>query len=593
MKSEYNLIHNEQTNKIVLLKWFWKNFVKSSFYLLIIALLFMTVEGSMMGLLSYSVKVLFDKVFVSGQAEDIWTVALVIFLIFSVRAISGFTQRAIVSFVGQRIVARLQSELVTHMLKLDSNFFYKNAPGLLIERVRGDSQKIIEMLSLVIMTVGRDGVALISLISVSIFIDWKWALIAFVGAPVLLVPVLVLQSWIRIIALKSRNVDADNTTRLDEIFHGINAIKLNEIENNEILKLTKILSLAKRIKFKMEVGVAGMPAIIDIVAAFGFFAVMIFGGSEILSGEKSVGEFMSFFTAMALIFEPLRRLSNVSGSAQVALASVDKLFNIFMQKPEIEDSSATVSLNVAEVELDIVFDRVSFAYGENSILSDISFRCKPGKFLAIVGASGSGKTTILNMIPRLFDPSHGTIFIGGLDIRRLKIKQLRNLISVVSQESGLFDDTIRANIVMGIKLQNDSELDQVLQDSFSDEFLRKLPQGLDTLVGPRGVNLSGGQRQRILIARALFRNKPILLLDEPTSALDSRSERLIQKALKRLSIGRTTIVVAHRISTIIDANRILVLNSGKLIEQGTHEELLKTGSYYPDLVKSQLYKRRD
>ena len=178
MKSEYNLIHNEQTNKIVLLKWFWKNFVKSSFYLLIIALLFMTVEGSMMGLLSYSVKVLFDKVFVSGQAEDIWTVALVIFLIFSVRAISGFTQRAIVSFVGQRIVARLQSELVTHMLKLDSNFFYKNAPGLLIERVRGDSQKIIEMLSLVIMTVGRDGVALISLISVSIFIDWKLFLIS-------------------------------------------------------------------------------------------------------------------------------------------------------------------------------------------------------------------------------------------------------------------------------------------------------------------------------------------------------------------------------------------------------------------------------
>ena len=593
MKSTRNLITEHKTSKKVLVYWFWKNYIRSFVILLICALLFMTIEGAMVGLLSYSVKVLFDDVFMSGSTDDIWAVGFVIFLIFSVRAISGFVQRGLISFVGQKILMNLQSGLVVHMLTLDSKFFYTNAPGLLIERVRGDSEKIIEMASLVIMTIGRDGVALISLITVSIFIDWQWTLIAFVGVPILLIPTFFLQSWIRLVALRSRNADAANTTRLDEIFHGINAIKLYSAEASEVTKLEKILSLAKRIKFRMEVGMAGMPAIIDIIAALGFFAVMIFGGADIISGEKSVGEFMSFFTAMALIFEPLRRLSSISGSAQVAIASIDKIYTIFDQKPEITDQIKTQTLDSSETNLDITFDNISFCYGPNIILSDINFSCEPGKLFAIVGASGAGKTTILNMIPRLIDPTGGEVLIGGVNIKYLKIKKLRRLISVVSQEGSLFDDNIRENIIMGQTINSDREIDEVLKDSFVSEFLEKLPQGLDTSVGPRGVNLSGGQRQRILIARALFQNTPILLLDEPTSALDSRSELLIQKALTRLSIGRTTIVVAHRISTIVGAHKILVLNSGRIMEQGTHQELLKKGGSYTDLFKSQVLIGKD
>jgi ABC-type multidrug transport system fused ATPase/permease subunit len=302
---------------------------------------------------------------------------------------------------------------------------------------------------------------------------------------------------------------------------------------------------------------------------------------------------MSFFTAMALIFEPLRRLSNVAGCSQVALASLDKLYCIFSENPTITQLEAPTPITQISSKLNISFENVSFYYGKKSILSDISFNCHPGKILAIVGASGAGKTTILNLIPRLIDPSSGNIFIGGINTKMLGLKELRNLISVVSQESSLFDNTIRANIIMGSTIKDDIELKGVLSDSFVKEFLPNLPNGLDTLVGPRGANLSGGQRQRILIARALFRDKPILILDEPTSSLDSKSEKVVETALDKLAHGRTTIVVAHRLSTIINAHRILVLNSGAIVEEGSHQELLSGGSYYRELVNSQLFERNN
>ena len=592
MENKSTLKREIETNKSTLISWFMRQYVKPYSGVLFFALIFMTIEGSMMGLLSYSVKMLFDNVFMSGSNDDKLFVGFFIFFIFSLRALSGFVQRLLLSSAGQKISKKVQYNIVIHMLNLSNDFFYKNAPGLLIERVRGDTQKIIEMLSLVLMTIGRDGVAFVSLIMVAVIIDWTWALLAFVGAPLLIIPILILQKWIRLTAMKSRNADGENTTQLDEIFHGINAIKLNNAEVFESKRFEKVLEITRKIKFRMESGMAGMPAIIDLVAAFGFFAVMVFGGGEIISGQKTVGEFMSFFTAMALIFEPLRRLSNVAGCSQVALASMDKLYCIFSENPTITQLEAPTPITQISSKLNISFENVSFYYGKKSILSDVSFNCDPGKLLAIVGASGAGKTTILNLIPRLIDPSTGNIFIGGIDTKMLGLKELRNLISVVSQESSLFDNTIRSNIVMGSTLKSDSELKEVLSDSFVEEFLPNLPNGLDTHVGPRGANISGGQRQRILIARALFRDKPILILDEPTSSLDSKSEKVIESALDKLAHGRTTIVVAHRLSTIMNADRILVLKSGVIVEVGSHKELLSSGSYYRELVNSQLFEKK-
>ena len=593
MVDKLTLSDNIITSKSTLISWFLLQYVKPYSGALFFALIFMTIEGSMIGLLSYSVKMLFDNVFMAGSSNDTLFVGFVIFLIFSLRALSGFAQRILLSSVGQKISKRVQHNLIKHMLNLSNDFFYKNAPGLLIERVRGDTQKIIEMLSLVLMTIGRDGVAFVSLIVVAVVIDWKWALIAFVGTPLLIIPILILQKWIRLTAIKSRNADGKNTTLLDEMFHGISAIKLNNAEAFESERFETVLETTRKIKFQMESGMAGMPAIIDLVAAFGFFAVMVFGGGEIISGQKTVGEFMSFFTAMALIFEPLRRLSNVAGCSQVALASMDKLYCIFSQDSTIIQLSSPTPMDDMNPKLDITFKKVSFFYGKKSILSNVSFNCNPGKLLAIVGASGAGKTTILNLIPRLIDASSGKILIGGVDTKMLDLKELRNLISVVSQESSLFDNTVRANILMGSRIRDDSELASVLSDSSVEEFLQNLPNGLDTPVGPRGANLSGGQRQRILIARALFRDKPILILDEPTSSLDSKSEKIIESALGKLAQGRTTIVVAHRVSTIINAHRILVLKSGVLVEEGSHNELLSNGSYYCELVNSQLFEKNN
>ncbi|MEE2773980.1 MAG: ABC transporter ATP-binding protein [Pseudomonadota bacterium] len=577
--------------QLSLLKWFWRQYLQRFLTLLLLALIFMTIEGSMIGLLSYSVKSLFDDVLFAESLQNIYLVGVVIFSIFSVRALSGLIQRLLVASVAQKVAKNLQSDLVSHLLSLDMEFFFKNAPGLLIERVRVDTQKIVEMGATVVMTLGRDGVSLFSLVAVAVYIDWKWALIAFIGAPLLIFPVLILQNWIRKIALRSRNADADNTTRLDEIFHGVKSIKLNEMEKIEWKRLDAILNRARRLKYKMESGMSGMPALIDLVAAFGFLAVMIFGASEIVSGEKSVGEFMSFFTAMALLFEPLRRLSNISGSAQVAIASIDKVHVIFNEVPKIVNSNVAISVAGLSKTLDIKFQDVSCSYGAQEVLSGINLHCEPGKITAIVGASGAGKTTLINMIPRLIDPTKGKLLIGDVDVRLINLRELRSLISIVSQENSLFDDTVLANIVMGQSSYSQSKLEEVLADSFVSEFLSNLDEGLNYRVGPRGEHLSGGQRQRVLIARALLRDKPILILDEPTSALDSKSEKMVEAALRRLSAGRTTIVVAHRISTIVNAEKISVLKSGQIVEHGTHQDLLLRGNYYPELVKSQLIEK--
>ena len=588
MTETATLKNASQTNPKSLIKWFWKNFVKPYAIYLLIAIFFMTVEGSMMGLLSYSVKALFDNVFLSGTTDYIWLVALAIFGIFSTRALSGFIQRLLVSYSGQKINKSLQLNLSKHLLTLDSNYFYKNPPGLLLERVRVDTQKIIEMSSNIIMTFGRDGISLISLVTVAVIIDWRWAFISFIGAPLLIIPILFLQNWIRQTASESRAAEAESSVRLDEIFHGINAIKLNAIEKYESNRLNQILEFNRKLKVRMEGGLAGMPAMIDIVAAFGFLGVMVYGGREIISGDKSVGEFMSFFTAMALIFEPLRRLSNISGWGQIALASMDKVYSIFSQRPSI-GNSLNPTMDISEiVNFDIKFNDVSFFYDEVKVIENLNLHIDANKVTAIVGPSGSGKTTVFNLISRLIEPSEGNVSIGGININVIGLERLRGLLSVVSQESSLFDGSIKENIMIGRLDASDEHLTEAVYESYVHDFVQQFPMGLDTLVGPRGANLSGGQRQRILIARALLRNTQILLLDEPTSALDSKSESIVQQAIKKLSNGRTTIVIAHRISTIINADKIFVMKSGKVAQHGTHKELINQKGPYADMANLQI-----
>ena len=583
---------NIEDDKKPLFKWFWSLYVREHFALLFIALIFMSIEGSMLGLLSYSIKFLFDNVLVSKDTSSILIVAVVIFSIFSIRAIAGFVHRLLTVNVCQKIIKVIQDRMVAHLLNMDVGFHQKNSPGILMDRVRADSKALSESVGEAFMTVGRDGFSLISLLAVVFFIDWKWSLIAFLGIPFLVLPILLLQGLVRSRAGENRDYESKANVRLDEIFHGITDIKLNRAEGRERNKFFDILQLTHKVRLRLEAGMAGIPAMIDVIAAIGFLAVMVFGAIDITSGSKTIGEFMSFFTAMALIFEPLRRLSNVSGNIQVAMASLERVFKIFEEKSSI----VFPTLSSVEKKFDkigIEFDSVHFSYEDKKVLENITFEIEEGTSNAIVGYSGSGKTTLFNLITRLIDPSSGLIKLNGINIKDLCLKDLRSLISVVRQDGMVFDETILENIRFGKPTASDVEIREAAKMAYVDEFTNELKDGLNTVVGPRGSTLSGGQRQRISIARAFLRKSPLLLLDEPTSALDSKSEELIQKSLSNLAKHSTTITIAHRLSTIVDSDKVLVLDNGKIVGQGKHSKLLLENSLYSNLFKSQVEKKND
>ena len=583
---------NIEDDKKPLFKWFWSLYVREHFGLLFTALIFMSIEGSMLGLLSYSIKFLFDNVLVSKDTSSILIVAVVIFSIFSIRAIAGFVHRLLTVNVCQKIIKVIQDRMVAHLLNMDVGFHQKNSPGILMDRVRADSKALSESVGEAFMTVGRDGFSLISLLAVVFFIDWKWSLIAFLGIPFLVLPILLLQGLIRSRAGENRDYESKANVRLDEIFHGITDIKLNRAEGRERNKFFDILQLTHKVRLRLEAGMAGIPAMIDVIAAIGFLAVMVFGAIDITSGSKTIGEFMSFFTAMALIFEPLRRLSNVSGNIQVAMASLERVFKIF------EEKSSIVFPTLSKVEkkfdnIGIEFDSVHFSYEDKKVLENITFGIEEGTSNAIVGYSGSGKTTLFNLITRLIDPSSGLIKLNGINIKDFCLNDLRSLISVVRQDGMVFDETILENIRFGKPTASDGEIREAAKMAYVDEFTNELKDGLNTVVGPRGSTLSGGQRQRISIARAFLRKSPLLLLDEPTSALDSKSEELIQKSLSNLAKHSTTITIAHRLSTIVDSDKVLVLDNGKIVGQGKHSKLLLENSLYSNLFKSQVEKKND
>ena len=583
---------NIKDEKKPLLKWFWNSYVRKHFAFLFIALIFMSIEGSMLGLLSYSIKFLFDNILVSKDTSSILFVAILIFSIFSIRAIAGFIHRLMTVNVCQKIIKALQNRMVEHLINMDVGFHQKNSPGTLMDRVRADSKGLSESVGEAFMTVGRDGFSLISLVAVVFFIDWKWSLIAFLGIPFLVLPILLLQGLVRSRAGENRDFESKANVRLDEIFHGITDIKLNRAEKSERSKFFDILQVTHKVRLRLEAGMAGIPAMIDIIAAIGFLAVMIFGAIDITSGSKTIGEFMSFFTAMALIFEPLRRLSNVSGNIQVAMASLERVFKVFKENSSIVFPSLSSIENNSD-KVGVQFEKVYFSYGDKKVLENITFKIEEGTANAIVGYSGSGKTTLFNLITRLIDPNRGSIRINGVNLRDFCLNDLRSLVSVVRQDGMMFDETILENIRFGKPSASDVEIRKAAKMAYVDEFSNELKDGLNTVVGPRGSTLSGGQRQRISIARAFLRNSPLLLLDEPTSALDSKSEKLIQKSLSNLAKHSTTITIAHRLSTIVDSDTVLVLDSGKIVGQGKHDKLLREHTLYSNLFKSQVEKKND
>ncbi|WP_372885389.1 ABC transporter ATP-binding protein [Shimia sp.] len=563
----------------------WRNFLSRYKWYLLLAIVFMAIEGSMLGAISYMMQPMFDDVFSAGSAAALWSVGLTILAIFITRGISGMVQKVTLTYIQQKSSADLRIRMLDRLMMQDSAYHQTHPPGYLIQRVQGDVQSINGVWTALITGAGRDTFALVTLMAVAINVDWRWTVVAFVGIPVLVLPSLVAQRFVRRRAREARDIGADVSTRLDEVFHGIIPVKLNRLEEYQSGQFRDLADRLVRTEVRVRAGSASLTGLVDIMAGLGFLAVLIYGGGEIISGEKTIGQFMSFFTALSIAFEPLRRLGALSGLWQVAASGIERIKEIVEAEPTLVSPPAPKPAPAGLPE--IRMQDVRLAYGDAKVLRGASLVAEAGKTTAIVGASGAGKSTVFNILTRLVDPQKGQVSINGVAIRDMALGDLRDLFSVVSQEALLFDDTVRTNILLGRTDVAEARLQEVLDAAHVSDFLSKLPDGLDTRVGPRGTNLSGGQRQRVVIARALLRDTPILLLDEATSALDAQSETVVQAALERLSQGRTTLVIAHRLSTVREADKIVVMDRGKVVDQGRHEELLARDGLYAELHRLQ------
>lgn len=561
----------------------WREHVRSFLPQIILAGVLMAIAGGTLGLAAYMIQPLFDIVLSSGNDGGAFWVALIISGIFVMRAVTGYLHRLLIVSVGLKVVADLQKRLTAHVISLDLSFFQLNSPGALIERVRGDTSALQSIASNVLIALGRDSVALMSLLAVMFLTDWRWSLLALVGVPLLILPLFVVQRLVRTYAYSARDAAGHISTQLDETFHGIQAIKLNRLEEHQNRRYAGGIAEFLRRQMRSERAKSGTPAMVDLISAAGFLAVIWVGGQDIVNEQKSIGEFMSFFTALALVLDPLRRVFSLTAQLQAGAASLERIYEVLETTPDIRPPTAPVAVKPG----DITFEDVQFAYGRLPVLRGLSFNAAEGQTTALVGPSGAGKTTIFGLVTRLVDPESGHIHVGGTDTLETDLDALRSLIAVVGQETALFDESIADNIRMGRLDASDAEVRAAAEAALVSEFADGLPQGLETPVGPRGSALSGGQRQRVAIARAMLRDAPILLLDEPTSALDAESEQLVQAALARLSLGRTTLIIAHRLSTIREADKIIVLDQGRVLETGSHDSLMAADGAYAKLNRLQ------
>ena len=571
---------------VYLLKRLVKSYLLPRKGLFISAMVFMAVAASMRGVFTHTLQLVVDGMIQKrGLSYMGWICALIIGS-FWVRSATVYLHTIMMNRLGQRIVANVQQEMCEHLLRGDLAFFHSNPSGALVSRVINDVTIMRQAVNECLLNSFRGGLELASLVGVMFYQSWQLSCIVFVVFPLSAFYVAKIGKKIRSIAANTQNATGNLSALLGQIFQGIRHVKAYGNEHLETERVRSLTETIYKLSLKGVRASALTGPVMEVLSSVAIASLVIYGYMQVERGTNTPGDLVAFIAAFVLAYDPMKRMGRVSAQLQAGLAAADRVFTVLDVEPAIVDATGAVDLVAKEFSINI--KDAEFFYNDGTkALDGLSIEVPHGKTVAIVGSSGAGKSTIINLIPRFYDLRSGSISIGGQDVRGVSLRSLRQNIALVSQEPALFDDTIRANIAYGKTGATDEEIESAARSAFADGFIRELPEGYDTHVGELGVKLSGGQRQRIAIARAMLRNAPILLLDEATSALDNESERAVQDALKLLQQGRTTVVVAHRLSTIVDADSIVVLDRGRLAEKGTHAELLCLGGIYARLYGMQ------
>lgn len=522
-----------------------------------------------------------------AHEDDRWKyVLLALLIVYVTRAVTMFLSEYAFQKVGLSTIRDLRSELYESIINQSNRFFARRPTGELVSRIVSDVEMIQTAVSTRMGDLVQESANLIVLAAYVFFVNTELALLSLVVAPLIVIPIVQFAKRLRRATRITQERMADVATLLEETIRGVRIVKAFAMEKFEVRRFDEITDRHLAISLRARMIQALSSPVMELLAGICIILLVSYAAIRIRSGVMTLGEFISFVMALALMYQPVKKLNKVNLTLNTALAATERVFQIIDHENEVTEKKDAIELT--GVGEGIRYENVHFAYNENEpVLEGIDLEVKPGQTVALVGPSGAGKSTIVNLLPRFYDVNGGSLKVGGHDVRDVTLKSLRSLIGIVTQETILFNDTIRNNIAYGRADIGEDELRRAAEAANAAEFIENLPDRYDSWIGEGGSQLSGGQRQRLAIARALLKNSPILILDEATSALDTESESLVQEALVNLMAGRTTLVIAHRLSTVRRADKIIVLQSGQIVEQGRHDELLEQGGLYQRLYAMQ------